>query len=264
MKIVAALSWYAESPAWLAGAVASAGRLCSHLVAVDGAYALFPQGRPRSSSAEHDAIREACSGAGMGLTLHVPSDVWWGNEVEKRSFLFSLCMQVCEPDVDWIFVFDGDDIVRKVPGDVCAQLAQTDRAVAEVQMVTMYDPQASGVVTQKASQPRRMLWKALPGLRVERNHWTYVAGDGDGYRCLFGPPGLSRKTHCVSAGSWLSIATINATVNGRNWRAATTRFVTRWRSRRRMTCTCRVLMGARCCCHDDGAAETAGQVASRW
>lgn len=188
MKIVAALSWYAESPAWLAGAVASAGRLCSHLVAVDGAYALFPQGRPRSSSAEHDAIREACSGAGMGLTLHVPSDVWWGNEVEKRSFLFSLCMQVCEPDVDWIFVFDGDDIVRKVPGDVCAQLAQTDRAVAEVQMVTMYDPQASGVVTQKASQPRRMLWKALPGLRVERNHWTYVAGDGDGYRCLFGPP----------------------------------------------------------------------------
>src|SRR6266498_1360247 len=57
LKIIAILSWFDESPSWLSACVASLARAgCSHLVAVDGAYRLYPDGRPHSGIAQQDAI----------------------------------------------------------------------------------------------------------------------------------------------------------------------------------------------------------------
>jgi hypothetical protein len=193
VKIVGCLSWYDESPAWLGGAVTSAARVCDHVVAVDGAYALFPHGRAQSSSQQHEAIREAAHGAGIGLTLHLPLERWEGNEVEKRSFLLELGCRVAGDD-GWLFVFDADDLIRETPADLRDRLAATEMAVAEVRSIELRDPQQWPEMTRACDVPmewggpRRLLFRALPGLRVAGTHWMNIADDGNGgYRCLSGP-----------------------------------------------------------------------------
>ena len=46
----------------------------------------------------------------------------------------------------------------------------------------------------------RMLYRALPDLRVMRAHWCYVAGDGDNLRVLWGPPEYGRQEDSVDLG----------------------------------------------------------------
>ncbi len=97
MRLIGILSWYDERPDWLAATVASLAKAqVSHLVAVDGRYALYPDSRPSSPGVQHDAIVETCRGAGMGLTMHIPTEPWAGNEVAKRTFCFELAETVEE------------------------------------------------------------------------------------------------------------------------------------------------------------------------
>jgi hypothetical protein len=74
VRLIAALSWFDESPAWLSELVASLARAeVDHVVALDGSYALFPGAEAWSGTEQHDAIVHTARGCGMGCTLHVPS-----------------------------------------------------------------------------------------------------------------------------------------------------------------------------------------------
>src|SRR6266498_2048177 len=82
MNIVASLIWYDESPAWLSATLHGIIPHIDHLVAIDGAYVLYPEARNWSRPDQHETILYSCQAAGIGLTLHTPSTVWFGNEVE--------------------------------------------------------------------------------------------------------------------------------------------------------------------------------------
>lgn len=184
MKVVGLLAWYDESPLWLAAAVTGAAKLCDHVIAVDGAYALYPGGRARSDPEQAHALVESAYAAGVGLTVHQPDEVWMGNQVEKRSVMFSLAAQITTAD-DWVFVFDADDLVTHIPHDTRDQLEHSDLAAATYTLWWTEDVEQSPGKAKAArvfaypheatNRYHRGLFRALPGLRVEGAHYHYVA-----------------------------------------------------------------------------------------
>jgi hypothetical protein len=184
VKIVALLNFFDEKPSWLAATVASCALFCDHLVASDGGYFLFPGARSHSGPAAHEAISETAYASGIGCTIHAPSDVWYGNEVEKRNHLVQLGMTIVEPG-DWFFRIDADEVVTDVPEDVRERLERTDMNVGGVTLwwrSTLAGSGASDEVMREvdaegSQQQMRFLLRALPGLRVEGAHNFYVTDD---------------------------------------------------------------------------------------
>lgn len=187
MRLIGILVWYDEAPSWLAAAVASLIHVAGvdHLVAVDGAYQLLPEGRAHSGSEQHAAIREVCHGAGCGLTLHAPAEPWIGNEVEKRSFAFKLAEQVAAIGEDWYFMIDADEVVTSAP-DLHLLLAGTDEDIGTVWLRTRFDPHASDETAEVARStywPREglarshRLFRSVAGMRAVDNHYTYAIGE---------------------------------------------------------------------------------------
>ncbi len=186
MKVVGLLSWYEESPAWLAECVASASRVCDHLIAVDGAYAMFPGAlrKPFSGTEQADTIAHTAAGAGMGCTIHTSREPWWGGEVEKRDFMFRLAESFTTSD-DWLLRIDADEVFTYVPEDLKARLAASALNVAEV---TLWEREASSVVAEYVDTssdyqtPFRCLFRALPGIRIEQAHYIVTADNPAGGR----------------------------------------------------------------------------------
>lgn len=184
MKCVGLLAWYDEPVSWLHAAVTGAAKLCDHVVAVDGAYALYPQGRAQSDPEQAEAIVHAAYAAGVGCTVHRPAEVWAGNQIEKRTLMFHLAAQLCD-ETDWVFVFDADDLVTHVPGDARQRLAATDEDVAAYTLWWTEDllrheglaaaARQSAYPHEGANRYHRGLFRALPGLRVEDAHYHYLA-----------------------------------------------------------------------------------------
>lgn len=190
MKLVGCLSFFEERPSWLAAAVSSyveAG--VDEMVAVDGAYALFPRARGSSTSEEQDVIREVCKGLGVPLTMYVPSQPWADGEREKRSAMFALAEATTTAD-DWYVVIDADEIVTRAREGwkdalhtfSVAELTLWERPLQDT-------PEASSAARSfswdpTTSQPIRKLFRAERGLRVEKQHYNYVLPDG---RRLWGP-----------------------------------------------------------------------------
>lgn len=206
MKIVGVLSWYDESPGWLAACVAGVGRLVDELVAVDGAYLLMPGGRPRSNVDQSEAIVSTAEAAGIGLTLCRPADVWRANEVGKRQASIELALARCSTARDWILVVDADmHVVRVEPDIVRADLEATDRLVATATLIDTRDhlvdddarvrdmARDQGLSTDWTSRDRS-LYRALPSLAYGPAHWT-ISVELDGRRrWLRGPePDLHRS-----------------------------------------------------------------------
>jgi hypothetical protein len=184
VRLIGLLSFYDEPIADLTSCIKGlhdAG--VDEIVALDGAYALYPDGKPASHPNQHAAIHLACRQLGMGCTLHVPASVWSGNEVEKRTVLFKHAWAVAEPG-DWFWVMDADQVVTKVPDDLRDRLTATDRDSAEVEF---FDTVAAKI--RQPDWPERFavrdLFRAQP-ITVQTNHCTYVAGDG---RLLWGGNG---------------------------------------------------------------------------
>lgn len=151
------------------------------MVVIDGAYLLYPDRRNWSSPEQHEAVVYTCQAAGLGLTVHVPPGLWAGNEVEKRSAMFAHAEQVAEPNVDWYWVMDADEIVDHCPTDLRARLDATDLDVAEVTEFERHPEtdQASWFDWEPESRFQiRKLFRAIPGLHVEGNHYTYATPDG--------------------------------------------------------------------------------------
>lgn len=155
----------------LAGCVASlAPAGVSHLVAVDGAYALFPGGKARSPLEQRQKV--AMQAEVLGLTLHVPDRPWAGNEVEKRTKLLALAYAVADPG-DWFLIIDADERISAAPDLERLWEVEEDAAVAIVRE-TLF-----GV---EVDSPYVRLLRAQP-LVYDTNHWTIRRPDG---KCVGG------------------------------------------------------------------------------
>ena len=181
MKVLGLLSFYDEPGDLLVACLnglAKAG--VDHVVALDGAYQMFPNDDPVSHVNQHGTIVLTCRNLGMGCTLSVPNRAWEGNEIEKRTALFALGWTLAE-EGDWFWVQDADQIVTDVPADWKERLAATEHDAATI---TMHDCVAAENPSDDwpADFPIRSLFRAQP-IKVQTNHCTYVTDDG---RVLWG------------------------------------------------------------------------------
>jgi hypothetical protein len=193
-RIIALLSFYDESASWLSACITSMVPHVDHVVAVDGAYALYPDAKPQSRVDQPEALVQTCHAAGIGLTLHRPQHVWFGNEIEKRNYLFRAAELVAEPDVDWYLVIDADCIIEKAPHDLRQTLADTELDNATVAVWERGDPyqnserikhESTVAMPADSHYTIRALFRAVPGLHVAGAHYRYKTPDG---RLLWGHP----------------------------------------------------------------------------
>lgn len=153
--------------------VRSIAPLVTGVVAVDGAYDLYPQGRARSPLEATIALHTACRRHRLSLATLEPSEPWRGNEVEKRSALFSLACSLAVPHRDWFLVIDADmTLTRCDVRTVRERLRETARDVAEVTFREA-DP-LQGPFNPKGVGALRSLFRANRTLTVEGAHTNYV------------------------------------------------------------------------------------------
>jgi hypothetical protein len=214
VSVIGLLSWYDENPAWLAECVASAAKLCDHLIAVDGPYALFPDStlKPASGPEQTETIQRTASGAGMGCTIHVPRQAWWGDQVEKRDFMFQLGATVADPGEDWYLIVDADEVVAEVPADTRARLEATTCDVAEVMLWerNVHDRINELVdASPDYRHPLRRLYRAQPDMHVVQAHYVITAGD----KILSGAEHL----HKLEPAEWLTDVVLEHRPHQRPW-----------------------------------------------
>lgn len=187
MKIWALCSWYDEKPEHLREMVESVAPLVDGVIAVDGAYALYPHARATSHPAQTMAIVNACKAHGLGYRVHLPAAPWQGNEVEKRAFMFELALRVADPMRDWLLIMDGDMLLDDGV-DVATTRAALEATECHVGEVTF------GELAYGAAHPSqsatihatrfRSLFRAVPGLTVEGTHWIYTVPEFEGRRLM--------------------------------------------------------------------------------
>jgi hypothetical protein len=176
-RIVALLSFYDEATEFLHDAIASLNGVADTLVALDGAYALYPNAQPSSGARAHKTIRRAARDAGINLDLIIPTKPWADNEVEKRTALFRHGERHAHPFTDWYLILDSDDMISATPTDLHACLADTTMDVGEVIVVESNPHPIDGKPPiAKFEMPR--LFRAIPGIAVVHNHFTYRTPDG--------------------------------------------------------------------------------------
>jgi hypothetical protein len=176
MIVTAALIWYDEHPEDLAACIRGMASIADRVVAVDGAYARYPDARVTSPPEQVEAIADTAASVGLDCSVHIPDRLWAG-QVEKRSFLLAEAAK----GSDWIAIADADWIIH---GDRDAARAEVAgyRSAIDVVSVSFYTPSSdtppatgwhrgvSGTRTDMAH-----LFRPLPGLHVERFHWMYAA-----------------------------------------------------------------------------------------
>jgi len=180
MKIEALLNFYDEPLAQLAATVASLRGLCDGVVAVDGAYVMFPGAlrKPASGTEQVDVIVATARALGMGVTIHQRSEPWYGNEVEKRQFMFDVG-ETLTTEEDWYFLIDADEQVSQCPVDTRDRLERTTLAAGEclmweeVRTRTLADGTQIGHLGTHAI---RRFWRALRGIKVGPAHHQFRAG----------------------------------------------------------------------------------------
>lgn len=172
MRIHGLLSWYDEPVAWLAAAVSSFGRFCDTIVAVDGAYSLYPQGTPRSHPNQVEAIQLAAEAAQVSCLVYQPSETWAENEIGKRQFAIDLLLAIADWG-DWVCVFDADYHVRRVNVEAVRwDLENTDLNVATYELLdTIEEPKTSW------TSPTRDFFRWEPALRIGPTHAHYSLSD---------------------------------------------------------------------------------------
>jgi hypothetical protein len=190
----ACLCWFDEHPRFLERAVYTSVRLgVERIVALDGAYKLYPGGQRTSPPEQAAAIVRAASSLGLALRFGKPKV--WETELEKREAMLALV-----PANDWFCWLDADFEVMTSNPRLPEQLAGSDRVAADVTIRHLRGPYFPGLppVTDF-----RLFYRRLPGLHYERNHYTLVAGDG---RRLWGnrqhgpiEPGLDLRGQVVIA-----------------------------------------------------------------
>lgn len=197
MRLIALLSWYDESPTWLAETVASIGKVCDHLLAIDGPYARFPGAlsKPASGPEQVETILRVAAGVGIGCTIHQPRQPWWGGEVEKRDAMFRIG-ETMTTAKDWYFVIDADEVISKTPPDLRRRLAETAFDAAELTLWEQETQSTVAALVDTSSDyrtPLRRIFRALPGIQIEQAHYVVTAPGPGGKRVLCG----NRDVHTV-------------------------------------------------------------------
>ncbi len=175
MKIIAMLSHYYEDPAFLKRSVRGLARLgVDTIIAVDGAYALLPDGKPYSSTEQIRALAFACRDRRIHLICHQPDDVWAGNEVEKRQTMLDLAFSWAD-DGDWLVIWDCDYKLLTCPWKFSLKdrLQATNCDVATIAFTE--DPRADG---EHDFYPMGMFLRAQRGIKMDSSHHTYLLPDG--------------------------------------------------------------------------------------
>lgn len=164
----------------LAACVSSLAGVVDHLVAVDGAYLLYPEAKPSSEPQQARLIEEICRGLRIGYTIHVPSDVWAGNEVQKRNHAVRLADLVTRDD-GWYFAVDADCVVTKVAFDWFDKLMGpevADFAAATVNVKEVREVPGFRTSPNDGFSPVRLLYRALKDVTYGPTHWS-IAGLDD-------------------------------------------------------------------------------------
>jgi hypothetical protein len=165
--IAALLSFYDEPPKFMRELVESLRLIdCRQLVAMDGAYALYPNAEPSSPEKCRKALRQACYQNGVKLTWDEP-DAPWETEAAKRTELFRLAETVTMED-DWYCRIDGDERFIQAPKDLPETL---DGLKARAATAELIEPDGSW-------QSLRVFYRAERGIQVVGNHYTYELPDG--------------------------------------------------------------------------------------
>lgn len=176
MRIHGLLCFYDEPVESLVECIAGLHRAgVDSIVAMDGAYALYPDAKDASHPNQHAAIHLACREYGMACTLHVPAEPWDGGEVEKRTALFALAWSLAA-EGDWFWAQDADQVVTRVPVDLKECLAETECPTAEVEMFDLMAHQANQA-DWPDRYPIRSLYRAQP-ITVGPAHCNYTGADG--------------------------------------------------------------------------------------
>ena len=108
----------------------------------------------------------------MGCTIFAPQEPWFGNEVEKNNLRWRLAETVAEPYEDWYFIIDADTFVVTALGLENA-LRETEYDVASIGFKEDVDG-----AWEQGLCGLRCLFRAIPGLRYDTNHFTYRLPDG--------------------------------------------------------------------------------------
>ena len=183
MRVIALLSWYDESPTWLAATVASCRHFCDHIVALDGAFKYYPDGRASSGAEQQEAIVKTAEAVGLGVTVHVPARCWEG-EIEKTNVRFRLGEAIAEPEVDWFFVIDADSVVIEAPPTVREDLQATPLDVGVISLADYIDwhstPEFEHLaqttfITGRHFSPLTCFFRAIPGIWCEGTHAHWFA-----------------------------------------------------------------------------------------
>lgn len=171
MKLIGLLSWYDEPLEMLERSISDIARCgVTHLAALDGAYAAFPDGRPSSHPDQALMIRRTCAAHGVQLLIGAPSEVWKDGEPQKRSALFDLGYTFEPTPEDWFFVMDADQTVDR-PSDVTSWLASRSGDVVDTLLYEHDDLRFDDATRRRFV---RNLFRCNPGIYVDpSNHWTY-------------------------------------------------------------------------------------------
>lgn len=192
MRIIGLVSFWDESPTWLAASISSLGRFCDHVIVLDGRYALYPDKRLQSGTGEHYAAIDAARAVGMGITLHT-APATFPDEMSKRTKLFELAALESTPGEDWYFVLDADEVVVESfdKDGIHHYLSALDSSVTTVtaKLWEKADPHESPARTElsmklpvdwryECASPR--FWRVHKNMRVVGYHYNYVGDDADG------------------------------------------------------------------------------------
>lgn len=173
--VVALLVWYDERPELLSETVASWAKLADALVALDGAFVGYPDGRAVSPPEQADAIKEAAAGAEMPHVIIKPFELWSGHPAKRTEAIRMAEEFFGTTKKDWLLVIDADEELAHV-GDARAILDETELDVATV----------TAEIDDHMPVEQRRLLRAIPGLEVQGLHYRYACPDG---RFLWNYPG---------------------------------------------------------------------------
>ena len=168
VRVCAAIAWHDETVEFLYRAVTSLEGLVDEILAVDGAWKLFPNGAPASAPDQEEAIWAAARAIGIPVRVKVPDRVW-ESQVEKRAALMELAGEHSE----WILVLDADEYIASSDPDVVhAGLAASDLNVGIVTHRNLHRGWTAGNPDPPRAGMNRRLYRS--GTTVVVVHSGYV------------------------------------------------------------------------------------------
>lgn len=174
MKLVALLNWYDESVMTLTDVMDDLQRLgVTAIIAAEGRYENFPDGRRYPQGIAATYLTERAAIDKIDLLLYSPRDPWQGDEVAKRQKMLELALAITTEE-DWLVIFDADYSIISLPTfDWKALLDDLAGPACDVLFSSAAHPGDNA-----GWHPMRMFMRAVRGMRMGPNHYTYLLPDG--------------------------------------------------------------------------------------